>query len=393
MGGFVAAFGVPRRGLSVVRRALLGAAAVLCMGAASARAEDVVVGAQFSLSGPAAAFAGPNLAAAAKIAVEHVNAAQMLGSGRTLKLVLDDNAGSKTQAISLVSTQATSDQVVAIVGPQNSGLALPAAPVANDLKVPILALGGSAAIAQSGPWSFTLLAPPDGQIVEPVKLVTDKLKAKAIGIVFDRANDSSVGIKNAFEAAMKAHGVQVVASEGVVSQDTNFGPLATKLANTDMDALYIEAPPTTVANLVIQARQAGLDPKVKIISSPNVATPQFVKVGGAAVDGVYYPTFYVASQATPENKLFVEAYRKQMGADPDSFAAMGYNGVMLVAAAIRTAGPGADRDHVRAALGDLHDVPSIMGTGLYSFGKDRLPRYTNVMVQIVSGKEQIVPLN
>lgn len=374
-------------------RTLLATAAVLCLGVSCAQAEDVVVGAQFSLSGPAAAFAGPNIAAAAKIAVEQVNATGMLGAGRTLRMVLDDNAGTKTQAIALVTKQVTSDGVVAILGPQNSGLALPAAPVANDLKVPLLGLAGSAAIAQSGPWSFILLESPEASIAQPVKLLAEKLKVKTIGIVFDRANDSSVGIKNALEAGMKARGIKVTASEGVTSQDTNFAPLATKLANTDMDALYIESPPTTIANIIIQAKQAGLDPRVKIICSSNAATPQFVKVGGAAVDGVYYTTYYFVGQGTPENTRFVELYRKQVGSDPDAFAAMGYNGMMLLATAIRNAGPGLDRDKVRAALASLRDVPSVMGTGRFSFGSDQLPRYTDVVVQLAGGKEQIVPLD
>jgi len=372
---------------------MLGAGAALSLGMASARAEDVVVGAQFSLSGPAAAYAGPNMRAAAEIAVDQVNAGHLLGPGRTLKMVLDDNAGTKTQAIALVSKQATSDQVLAILGPQGSDLALPAAPVANDLKVPIITLGGSTAIVKAGPWSFMLLAPSASLVAESVKLATDKLKIKTVGVVFNRANESSVGIKNAFEAAMTTHGIKVVASEGVAPQDTNFGPLGTKLANTDMDALYIEAPPATVANIVIQVKQAGLDPKVKIFSSPNVASPLFIKVGGAAVDGVYYPTWYVVGRETPENKLFVDAYRSRMGGDPDPLAAMGYNGMMLIANAIRNAGPGADRDKVRMAVGNLHDVPSVIGTGRYSFDKDRLPKFSNAMVQLVKGNEVIVPLD
>lgn len=380
---------VPPRAARVVFGAVLAFA--LC--GTAARAEDVPVGAQFSLSGPSAAYAGPNLRAAAEIAVEHVNAARMLGPDRTLKLTLDDNGGTKTQAIALVSKQANSDHVLAILGPQGSDLALPAAPVANDLKIPIVTLGGATAIAQSGPWSFILLAPSDALVAESVKLAADKFKVKTVGVVFNRANDSSVGIKNAFEAAMKARGIKVVASEGVAPQDTNFGPLATKLANTDMEAVYIELPPATIANIVIQLKQAGLDPKVRILASPNAASPQLVKVGGEAVNGIFYPTPYVASQSTPENKRFVDSYRSRMGSDPDSLAAIAYNGMMMLATAIKAAGAGADRDRIRVELGRLHDVPSVIGTGRYSFGKDRLPEYSNVMLQLVGGKEVIVPLD
>ena len=390
--------GMGHRDPGFFRSAVLAAVVSIAGGVSSAHGDELTIGAQFSLSGPAAAYAGPNVRAGAEIAVEHVNAAKLLGVNRTLKLILDDNGGAKTQAISLVTKQATSDQVLAIVGPQGSDLAVPAAPVANELQVPLLTLGGSAAIAQAGPWSFIVLATAEGLVAESVKLAAGKMKAKTVGVVFDRTNDSSVRMKNAFEAAMKARGVKVVASEGVAPQDTNFGPLATKLVNTDMDALYIESPPGVVANVIIQVKQAGLDPKIKILSSPNASSPQFVKVGGDAVNGVYYPTAYLASTETAENKGFVTAYRARMNGDPDLLAAMAYNATMMVAEAIKVAAPSGDkaklredREKIRNALSNLRSVPAVMGTGKYSF-KERAGDYPNVMVQLVAGKEVVVPV-
>ena len=393
-------FNVPecQRRSGFFSRVVFAATVSLAVGVSPAQAQDLTIGAQFSLSGPAAAYAGPNVRAATEIAVEHVNATQMLGANRKLKLVLDDNGGQKAQAISLVTKQATSDQVLAIVGPQGSDLAVPAAPVANELQVPLLTLGGSAAIPQAGPWSFILLSPAEALVAESVKLAAGKLKVKSVGVVFDRTNDSSVRIKTAFEAGMKARGVKVVASEGVAPTDTNFGPLATKLVNTEMDALYVESPPSIIANVIIQAKQAGLDPKVKILASPNAGSPQFVKVGGDAVNGVYYPTAYLASVDTAENKRFVSSYRSRMGSDPDFLAAMSYNATMMMAEAIKVATPSGnrdkireDRDKIRTALSNLRGVPSVMGAGRYSF-KDRAGEFANVMVQLTAGKEVVVPL-
>ena len=379
--------------------AVFAAAVSLAVGVSSAQAQELPIGAQFSLSGPAAAYAGPNVRAGAEIAVEHVNASQMLGANRKLKLILDDNGGQKTQAISLVTKQATSDQVLAIVGPQGSDIAVPAAPVANELQLPLLTLGGSAAIPQAGQWSYIVLAGADALVAESVKLAAGKMKVKTVGVVFDRTNDSSVRMRTAFETAMKARGVKVVVSEGVAPTDTNFGPLATKLVNTEMDALYIESPPAVIANVVIQVKQAGLDPKVKILASPNASSPQFVKVGGDAVNGVYYPTAYLASVDTPENKRFVASYRSRMNnTDPDLLAAMAYTATMMMAEAIKVGAPSGDRaklredrEKIRNALSNLRGVPSVMGAGRYSF-KDRTGEYANVMVQLTAGKEVAVPI-
>ena len=370
---------------------LIGAVLAIAASAQATLAEEVVIGAQFSLSGPRAAFAGPNLKAAAEVAVERINSTGLLGPDRTLKLILDDNAGEKTQAIALVNKQAAGDKVVAIVGPQGSDLGLVVAPVANDLKVPLIAIGGSNAIVEAGPWSFISMAPANAMAIESVTLA-EKMKFKKVAVVFDKTNDSSVRMRNTFESGVKAQGITVVATEGIAPQDTNFGPLATKLVNLDVDAIYVESPPSVLANLAIQLRQSGLDPKVKILYSPNADSPLLTKIGGAAVNDTFFPTPFFAGSDGAENKRFVEDYRKRTGNTPDLLAALAYNSVMIVANAIRLAGPNADREKVREALGKLQNIPTVLGTGSFSIGPDRMPVYIQMMMHIVDGKPVNVPL-
>lgn len=380
-------------GTSILQCTVFALLATIAAGGSAARAEEVVIAAQLPLSGPLAVFAGPRLRNGAEVAVEQINSTQMMGPGRTIKLMINDDAGDKTQTLALVNKEATIDRVTAIFGPTNSSLALPAAPVANDLKVPMLTVAASAAIVKSGPWSFMLLPPANRFVEESVRLAIAKFGIKSAAVVFDRTNSSSVFIKDAFEAGVKEHGVQIVASEGISPQDTNFGPLATKLASLKFDAIYIESIPTVQANFLIQLRQAGLDPKTKVIASPNANTPVFVEIGGKAVDGVYYESTYLTDSQTPQNKTFVEAYKKRAGTDPDGQAAYGYAAMMILAEALKLAGPGADRDKVREALDRVHDVPSVLGTGTYSLDKDRLPEFKDIMVQIVDGKPKVVPLD
>ena len=128
---------------------LLGLAVLL--GAAwSARADDVVIGAQYPLSGPMASYSGPFLREGTLLALERINRDHLLGNGRTLKILIEDNAGDRNQAISLMNRFANGDRVTAVLGVYGSFLSLPAAPVANDLKVPLLAIAISDAIAKAG---------------------------------------------------------------------------------------------------------------------------------------------------------------------------------------------------------------------------------------------------
>jgi branched-chain amino acid transport system substrate-binding protein len=360
-------------------------AAMLALSGA-VQADEVIIGEQYPLSGPMAAFSGPFLKQGAEMAVERINKEQMVGPGRTLKLVIEDNAGDRNQAISLMSKFANTPGVVAIHGVYGSFLSLPAAPVANDLKIPYLATAVSTQIAAAGPWSFTQLPPALVSMNTIGEFAIKKHHIKKVAAIFDRSNDASVQLKDAFLKFVSEHGATIVGQDSITAQETNFGPVATKAANLDIDALFVEAVPSVVANLVIQLRQAGLDPKIKIYSSGQVSSPTFIKTAGAAAEGLYGSVDYMADDPNPENKIFVENYRKLYKADPDQNASWGYAGVMILAAAINNAGPSIDRAKLRDALAALRDVPVVSGSGKFSFDDNRVAFYPSVVVQFRGDK-------
>lgn len=364
--------------------ALLGAAALLGI-AGGAKADEVVIGAQYPLSGPMAAYSGPFLREGTALALERINRDHLLGEGRTLKVIIEDNAGDRNQAISLMNRFADSDHVAAVLGVYGSFLSLPAAPVANDLKVPLLAIAISDAISKAGPWSFSMLEPADISMTVLAKYGVDKLHLRNIAVVYDRANDASVRMRDSYVSYVKAHGVNIVSVDGITAQDTNFEPIATKIVNEKIDGLFFESVATVAANFVIQVRQAGLDPDIKMMTSGQIGAPAFFNIAGKAAEGIYYAVDYLLDMGNDENKTFVAAYRARYHKDPDQNTAWGYAGTMLLARAIKDAGPGADRVKIRDALAALDNVPTVLGAGTFSF-HDRKGYYPSVVVQVQNGK-------
>jgi len=139
------------------------------------------------------------------------------------------------------------------------------------------------------------------------------------------------------------------------------------------------------------SKRAGLDRKVAMLAIPNADTPVFVKFGGKAVKGLYYPAIYNPQAQKPHNFSFVETCRKRTNGEPDGIGA--YEGVMLLAAATREAEPGANRDKVTKALDHLHDQPTVLGISRYVFGDGPHPDDENVMVQAAGGAPVIYPLH
>ncbi len=356
----------------------------------AASAEEVVIAAQYPLSGPMASYSGPFLKEGTEIAVQRINETQMLGPGRTLKMIIEDNGGDRNQAISLMNRFATSDNALAVLGVYGSYLSLPAAPVANELKVPFLAIAASPAIVQAGPWSYILIEQPESSMKIEAEFAAERLKAKSAALVFDRANDASVRLKDAFAKFFKERGGAVVSEDGISAQDTNFAPIATKIASEKIDLLYLESVPSVAGNFLVQVKQAGLDPSIKLIASGQVSSPVFRDIAGAAAEGIYYAADYVADMPAAENKYFVGEYKKRTSKEPDQNAAWAYTGMLLLAHAIHDAGPGADREKVRDAMAKLKDIDTPLGAGKFSYDQDRMPLFGLIMLQIVNGAQQLV---
>lgn len=363
---------------------------LLLAGAAPALAEEVVIAAQYPLSGPMASYSGPFLREGTEIAIDRINETHMLGEGRTLKVIIEDNAGDRNQAISLMNRFATSDNALAVLGVYGSYLSLPAAPVANELKIPFLAIAASPAIVQAGPWSFILIEQPDSSMKIEAEYAANRLKAHSAALVYDRANDASVRLKNAFAQYFKQRGGTVVSEDGISAQDTNFAPIATKIVSEKIDLLYLESVPSVAANFLVQVKQAGLDPSVKLIASGQVSSPVFRSIAGAAAEGILYAADYVPDMPAAENRYFADAYRKRYHKDPDQNAAWAYTGMLLLAHAVHDAGPGADRAKVRDALAKLRNIDTPLGSGKFSYDKDRMPDFDLIVLQIVKGVPQLV---
>jgi branched-chain amino acid transport system substrate-binding protein len=365
--------------------AAVGLASLLAAWAAPAGAEEVVSGAPYPLSGPMASYSGPFLRQGTLLAVDRINAEHMLGPDRTLKVDIEDNAGDRNQAISLMNRFASSP-ALGVLGVYGSFLSLPAAPVANDLKIPLLAIAISTAIPKAGPWSFTELEPAEISMTALGEYVTSKLHVKKMALIYDRSNDASVRMNNALRDYVVQHGTKIVSQDTITAQDTNFQPIATKVVNEDIDSLFFEAVPPVTANFLIQARQAGLDPDIKVMSSGQASSPVFYNIAGKAGNGLLFAVEFLPSLPGKERETFVAAYRKKYNKDPDQNAAWGYQGTMLFARAIAAAGPHPDRAKVRDALAAIRNAPSVLGAGTFSFTADRVASYPSVVVQVENGK-------
>ena len=369
----------------------LGLAAIggiISLGSVAARADEILLGAEVALTGPMASFVGPNMRAAFEVATDRVNRLKLAGP-HTIKTMVEDTAGDKTQVIAVTTKFATRDKVAAILGPPTTVLGAAASPVADNLGTPIVIIAYSAELVANHRWAYKAYMESNASSKAIAAFAATHLKAKSIVMVYDRGNDASSEIKDGVRELLSKAGVKVLAEEGTQQGDTNFGPLATKIVSLNPDVVFLATPPELGANVVIQARQAGLSPNTKIIGIGNLAAPAYARTGGKAVWGTYYTSDYFAAMPSQENKEFVAAYQEKMKMEPDVFAAGAYAATMIVANAIRQSGDHPDREKIREAIGHTKDFSTVLGNGKMSIDDKHVTNYDLIMLQLVDGKNEI----
>jgi len=375
-----------------VRRLMVATAASLALtsfAAPPATAEELAVGV-FNATSGTFAFGGVPIQNGMRLALEEANQKGLPG-GNKIKIVEGDTAADKAQAITLANQFGRRDRVLMIMGPTNSFEAIAAGPVVNELQIPMFAIGSSNALLAAGPWSFKVQAQAVDIMGFLAKYVAEKSGIKKIALVFDQGSDGIIEQKNAFRDAVKAGGVAIDSENGILTSEANFLALATKLASSDVDGIYVGAPPEITANLAIQLRQAGLPAKVRIVGPSSLASQKYMKTGGSAVEGSIIIADYSVSSTNPLNAAFVAAYKARYKETPDNWAAMGYTLAQIGVQAIRNAGPSPDRAKVRAELEKINNVPVVMGNGMWVKDKERHPTYGGVMLTVKGGELALLP--
>jgi branched-chain amino acid transport system substrate-binding protein len=347
--------------------------------ASGALSGEIPIGFAFSQTGAGGPY-GPSQKNAAQLAVDEINASGMLG-GATLKAIFEDDASKPEQAIQVFTKLITQDKVVAIIGPTLSNSAKSSDPVAQENKTVVLGVSNTAGgIVEIGDYVFRNSLPESAVIPNTINVVKQKLGLKKVAVMYGNDDAFTKAGYDVFQQALTAEGIEVVATETFAKGDTDFNPQLTKIQGLNPEAIVVSALAEEAAGIISQARQLGIT--APIIGGNGFNSPKLAELAGDAAEGVISgAAWFVASPTTP-NQAFVKAYNAKYSANPDQFAAQAYDGVYLIATALKNAGS-TDRTAVRDALGKISGFEGVLGTFSFEY---REPRHTPVVQIVKDGK-------
>ena len=314
---------------------------------------EVPIGAVLSLTGAAASYGESQQRGLELAAAELAE-----NDGVTYDLTIEDDQTDPRQAITLFD-QFVSDGASLIIGPTLSNAAVQADPVAQEAGVPVLGISNTAAgVTEIGDYIFRDSLTEQAVIPQTIAAATEQFGLEDVVVMYSNDDAFTESGYEAFSAALEEEGVEVSETITFSKSDTDFRALLTQAQESDPDAIVVSALIEAAVPLVTQARELGID--VPIIGGNGFNNPRLMADAGEAAEGVVVGAAWNSSSDNPENQAFLEAYQAEYDAAPDQFAAQAYTGLKLVDQAIR-ANCSAERDDIQQALGEIEDVPTVLG--------------------------------
>jgi branched-chain amino acid transport system substrate-binding protein len=345
-----------RRGLAAV------AAAFTLMAGSAMAAEPIKIGSFLSVTG-GAAFLGDPEQKTLELYVEKINAGGGV-LGRKLELVAYDSAGDAEKARTFVKRLIEQDKVDVIVGGSTTGETMAVVPLVEAAQVPFISLAGAVVIIEPvKKWVFKT-PHTDRMACEKIFIDMQSRKFTKIALIsgpggFDKS------MRGQCLGVAKKYNVDVVADETYGKGDTDMTAQLTKIKNTAgvqavLNAGFGQGPAIVTKNY----RQIGI--KAPLYQSHGVASKEFIKLAGAAAEGVRLPAAaLLVAESLPANdpqRPVVVAYKKEYESryksEVSTFGGHAYDGLYLVVEAMKKAGS-ADKAKVRDALEGVH---GFMGT-------------------------------
>ncbi len=333
----------------------------------AADSETIRIGLYGTITGPNA-IAGEMLDKGAQIAIKEVNEAGGI-NGKQLELVVYDDKSNPEGALKAVTRLVDVDKVKAMVGSNSSPNILGTVEVTEKAKVLQVGAGTSPTYTNAN-YKYLFRGTANGELPNAAAVKGMKeMGVKTIGILSVAAENGESGIKS-FKALM-GDDIKVVAEEKYQATDTDYTGQIAKIINANPDGVLIYGMTNESALAIKQFRRNGYEGY--IYGPEAMGVTDLLNVAGEEADNVIFGSAAVVpasvEDATNEiEKKMLQAFVDEYGSMPISDVVYrGYDGVRLIAEALKTCKDINDPESIREAFVNLKGVELTQGT--YDFSE------------------------
>jgi len=352
-----------------------------------AQAQDTIkIGVITDRVGPAKPYAEP-ITEGVVFGANEINAKGGV-LGKKLELQIEDDQG-KPDVSATMARKLVEDGAVFIMSLSLTPATQQAQTVTLETKTPQLtpSNSGDTLTTQINNPYFWQTGPLGSTQIATLLSYAKARNYKQVALVADNSDLGQL-LAKFFRMGLEKQGIQIVSEELISRGATSAEPQMQKVRAAKPQALVSAGVLTAENVLVLKAyRQMGL--KMPILASYNFSVPVYMSVAQGLLDGVTFVDAYDPDK--PAVKQFVAAFKKATGKEPWNLTGYGYDGIHLVADAIRRAGS-TDKERIRAAMQATKGLHGVMGSkdAAYAFAEGKRTGFdpNGMVVRVYEGDRQ-----
>ena len=322
--------------------------------------KTIKLGAILSITGAGGVY-GPQSRDGANLAVKQINASGGV-NGAQIALTINDDASDKAQSAQVAQKLIQSEQDLALLGPTLSNSAVAVHPLAESLKIPILAVSTTGIhivpdcnFPATIPCKYVFRDSLGEQTAIPTNIKSyadDKHPTSGVLLVAQDDKFSSDGGK-IVQDTVGQYNINLLKTIKFNKAEADLSPYVTQAVQAKPDVIFITSLGGIPAKIMTEARKQGWQGQFLGGNGFNTATVSAQAAG--AGKGARSASAWYLGNTFASNKDFVDAYKAEYSKDPDQFSAQGYTAIKILADAAKRANltfsdVAGDRDKLRTAI-------------------------------------------
>lgn len=337
--------------------------ALLAAGCALSQTESgVLIGTNLALSGKGMSYS-VSTERGVELAKDQLNEQGGL-FGRPVQLVSVDNHGKPEDAVAAIQ-QLSVRHVSAIIGPDVADCARAVIPSVEAVRIPLISPAGTQPDVTVDTkthevyrymFRATFIDASQGRAMADYAL--KQLQAKRAAVFYYPDQGYAQGLAEYFHSAFSAGGGSVPVFKAVRDPKALAGEIELVRRN-GIQVIYLPGYDDWTIPAISAFRLAGVE--IPLLGPDGWNGLKMIQdLPEAYLSQLYFTDHYAGAESNPQANAFAKAYYGKYGVWPDSYAALGYDAMMLVAQAIERC-QSADAPAVAAELVKTIDYQGATG--------------------------------
>ena len=326
----------------------------------------------------------------AQLARDEINAAGGI-LGKKLELFQGDSQCIPTEGVSALQRMIAQDKVSVVIGDVCSSVTLAMQPVAENANVLLInAASSNPAITYKAgvggfKWTFRNYPTDENRASVVLKYAAQQKSIKKYAVL---SVDSDYG-RGAIALTKKyldEYGVEILSEDYYKDKETDFRPVLSKIRRSGAQAIIMYGLADSTPIVARQMVETGLAGKVILIGSAEFNNPEAIKAAPTALNGAIEAVAWMPEWDTPQNKAFIDAYRKKYDGEMPNVHAYAYWETLRLWVEAAKQAKSTNTADIRKALSSI-TYDGVMGK--VAFDDHNQANLPMILFEMVNGKSEI----